>query len=171
MKKQKLSLYSGIFAGMVQEVNQTLADAFDGMKAKQIEESTVTVKISLALTEKPVVQDDGRVRAVQVPVISYKLQNSMKYVVSSAGVMDTGGMELEQNPDGSYVLSPSVGSQVTMDELPDEQEPDEDAAYLDALAEEYPIEQEPDEPEEEPKKDEPHVYAGLAYSEPLMGEY
>lgn len=38
MKKQKLSLYSGIFAGMVQEVNQTLADAFDGMKAKQIEE-------------------------------------------------------------------------------------------------------------------------------------
>lgn len=166
MKKQKLSLYSGIFAGMVQEVNQTLADAFDGMKAKQIEESTVTVKISLALTEKPVVQDYGRVRAVQVPVISYKLQNSMKYVVSSAGVMDTGGMELEQNPDGSYVLAPAVGSQVTMDE----QEPDEDAAYLEALAEEYPIEQEPDEPEEAPKKDEPHVYAGLAYSELLMGE-
>lgn len=126
MKKQKLSLYSGIFAGMVQEVNQTLADAFDGMKTKQIEESTLTVKISLALTEKPVVQDDGRVKAVQVPVISYKLQNSMKYVVSSAGVMDTGGMELEQNPDGSYVLTPAVGSQVTMDELPDGQEPDEE---------------------------------------------
>ena len=139
MKKQKLSLYSGIFAGMVQEVNQTLADAFDGMKAKQIEESTVTVKISLALIEKPVVQDDGRVRAVQVPVISYKLQNSMKYVVSSAGVMDTGGMELEQNPDGSYVLAPSVGSQVTMDELPDEQEPDGDDELLASLAEEYGV--------------------------------
>lgn len=107
----------------------------------------------------------------EVPVISYKLQNSMKYVVSSAGVMDTGGMELEQNPDGSYVLAPAVGSQVTMDELPDEPETDEDAAYLEALAEEYPIEQEPDEPEEAPKKDEPHVYAGLAYSELLMGEY
>lgn len=147
MKKQKLSLYSGIFAGMVQEVNQTLADAFDGMKAKQIEESTVTVKISLALTEKPAVQDDGRIKAVQVPVISYKLQNSMKYVVSSAGVMDTGGMELEQNPDGSYVLAPAVGSQVTMDELPDGQEPDApevdaDAVYLEELEKEYGVETE-----------------------------
>ncbi len=147
MKKQKLSLYSGIFAGMVQEVNQTLADAFNGMKAKQIEESTVTVKISLALTEKPVVQDDGRIKAVQVPVISYKLQNSMKYVVSSAGVMDTGGMELEQNPDGSYVLAPAVGSQVTMDgQEPDGQEPDTpevdaDAVYLEELEKEYGIEQ------------------------------
>lgn len=145
MKKQKLSLYSGIFAGMVEEVNQTLADAFDGMKAKQIEESTVTVKISLALTEKPVVQDDGRVKAVQVPVISYKLQNSMKYVVSSAGVMDTGGMELEQNPDGSYVLAPAAGSQATMDELPDGQETDTpevdaDAVYLEELEKEYRIE-------------------------------
>ena len=139
MKKQKLSLYSGIFAGMVQEVNQTLADAFDGMKEKQIEESTVTVKISLALTEKPVVQDDGRVKAVQVPVISYKLQNAMKYVVSSAGVMDTGGMELEQNPDGSYVLAPAVGSQVTIDELPDGQEPDGDDELLASLAEEYGV--------------------------------
>ena len=159
MKKQKLSLYSGIFAGMVKEVNKTLADAFDGMKAKQIEESTVTVKISLALTEKPVVQDDGRVKAVQVPVISYKLQNSMKYVVSSAGVMDTGGMELEQNPDGSYVLAPAVGSQVTMDE----QEPDGDEAYLEALAEEYPIEQEPDEPEEEPER-----VASCGFADPIF---
>lgn len=141
MKKQKLSLYSGIFAGMVQEVNQTLADAFDGMKAKQIEESTVTVKISLALTEKPAVQDDGRIRAVQVPVISYKLQNAMKYVVSSAGVMDTGGMELEQNPDGSYVLAPAVGSQVTMDgQEPDTTEVDADAVYLEELEKEYSIE-------------------------------
>lgn len=138
MKKQKLSLYSGIFAGMVQEVNQTLADAFDGMKAKQIEESTVTVKISLALTEKPVVQEDGRIKAVQVPVISYKLQNSMKYVVSSAGVMDTGGMELEQNPDGSYVLAPAVGSQIEMEES-DEAEDSEDA-LLAELAEEYGVE-------------------------------
>lgn len=138
MKKQKLSLYSGVFAGMVQEVNQTLADAFDGMKAKQIEESTVTVKISLALTEKPVVQDDGRIKAVQVPVISYKLQNSMKYVVSSAGVMDTGGMELEQNPDGSYVLAPAVGSQIEMEES-DEAEDSEDA-LLAELAEEYGVE-------------------------------
>lgn len=138
MKKQKLSLYSGIFAGMVQEVNQTLADAFDGMKAKQIEESTVTVKISLALTEKPAVQEDGRIRAVQVPVISYKLQNSMKYVMSSAGVMDTGGMELEQNPDGSYVLTPAAGSQIEMEES-DEAEDSEDA-LLAELAEEYGVE-------------------------------
>lgn len=139
MKKQKLSLYSGIFAGMVQEVNQTLADAFDGMKAKQIEESTVTVKISLVLAEKPVVQDGERVRTVQVPVISYKLQNSMKYVVSSAGVMDTRGMELEQNPDGSYVLAPSAGSQVSIDELSDEQEPEGDDELLASLAEEYGV--------------------------------
>ena len=166
MKKQKLSLYSGIFAGMVQEVNKTLADAFDGMKAKQIEESTVTVKISLALTEKPVVQDDGRVKAVQVPVISYKLQNSMKYVVSSAGVMDTGGMELEQNPDGSYVLAPAVGSQVTMDE----QETDEDAAYLEALAEEYPIEQEPVDTEEEPERVAPCGFADPIFFQQGMGE-
>lgn len=166
MKKQKLSLYSGIFAGMVQEVNQTLADAFDGMKAKQIEESTVTVKISLALTEKPVVQEDGRIKAVQVPVISYKLQNSMKYVVSSAGVMDTGGMELEQNPDGSYVLAPAAGSQVTMDE----QEPDEDAAYLESLAEEYPIEQEPDETEEEPERVAPCGFADPIFFQQDTGE-
>ena len=142
MKKQKLSLYSGIFAGMVQEVNRTLADAFDGMKAKQIEESTVTVKISLALTEKPVVQDDGRLKAVQVPVISYKLQNSMKYVVSSAGVMDTGGMELEQDPDGSYVLAPAVGSQIRMDEQGEPIGPDEDEELLAALAEAYPLPEE-----------------------------
>ena len=166
MKKQKLSLYSGIFFGMVQEVNKTLADAFDGMKAKQIEESTVTVKISLALTEKPVVQDDGRVKAVQVPVISYKLQNSMKYVVSSAGVMDTGGMELEQNPDGSYVLAPAAGSQVSMDE----QEPDEDAAYLEALAEEYPIEQEPVDTEEEPERVAPCGFADPILFQQGMGE-
>lgn len=148
MKEQKLSLYSGIFAGMVQEVNQTLADAFDGMKEKQIEESTVTVKISLALTEKPVVQEDGRIKAVAVPVISYKLQNAMKYVVSSAGVVYTGGMELEQNPDGSYVLAPAVGSQIGMDETPDEQEPtetdeeemDPDTVYLNELDREYGIE-------------------------------
>lgn len=159
MKKQKLSLYSGIFAGMVQEVNQTLADAFDGMKAKQIDESTVTVKISIALVENPVVQGGERVRTAQVPVISYKLQNSMKYVVSSAGVMNTGGMELEQNPDGSYVLAPAVGSQVTMDE----QETDEDAAYLEALAEEYPIEKEPGDTEEEPER-----VAPCGFSDPIF---
>lgn len=141
MKKQKLSLYSGIFSGMVQEVNDTLAAAFDGMKEKKIEESTVTVKISLALAEKPVVTEDGGLRAVAVPVISYKLQSAMKFVTSSAGVMDTGGMELEQAADGTYVLSPAVGSQVTMDEM--EPETDTDAVYLEELEKEYGIE-EPD---------------------------
>lgn len=148
MKKQKLSLYSGIFSGMVQEVNETLAAAFDGMKEKQIEESTVTVKISLALVEKPVATEDGGVRAVQVPVISYRLQNAMKYVVSSAGVMDTGGMELETEPDGSYVFAPAVDTQVAMDEFPDGQEPetDTDAVYLAALEEEYGIDGSGEEP-------------------------
>lgn len=141
MKKQKLSLYSGIFSGMVQEVNDTLAAAFDGMKEKKIEESTVTVKISLALTEKPVVADDGGLRAVQVPVISYKLQNAMKYVVSSAGVMDTGGMELETEPDGTYVLAPAVGSQVSMEEMQDDGA-DADDALLADLAEEYGVDME-----------------------------
>jgi hypothetical protein len=89
-----------------------------------------------------VVQDDGRVKAVQVPVISYKLQNSMKYVVSSAGVMDTGGMELEQNPDGSYVLAPAVGSQIGMHEQGEPIGPDEDEELLAALAEAYPLPEE-----------------------------
>ena len=140
MKKQKLSLYSGLFSGMVQEVNEKLSSAFAGMKEKQIEESTVTVKISLALAEKPVVTEDGGLRAVAVPVISYKLQSAMKFVTSSAGVMDTGGLELERAADGTYVLSPAVGSQIGMEEA-DEPE-DADDALLAELAEEYGVDME-----------------------------
>lgn len=135
MKKQKLSLYSGIFGGMVSEINETLAAAFDGMKAKEIEESTVTVKISLALKEMPVATADNKLKAVSVPVIAYKLQNAMKYVVTKADVVDTGGMELETEADGSYVLSPAVGSQVDIAEM---LEPDGDDTLLDELAAAYP---------------------------------
>lgn len=115
MKKQKISLYSGVFGGMVAETNQMIADAIEGMRAKEIEESTVTLRLSLSLVDKPVVQEDGSVRVAVVPVISYKLQNAMKYVVSSAAMVDTHGMELEQDTDGVYVFAPAAGAQLSMD--------------------------------------------------------
>lgn len=115
MKKQKISLYSGVFGGMVAETNQMIADAIEGMRAKEIEESTVTLRLSLSLVDKPVVQEDGSVRVAVVPVISYKLQNAMKYVVSSAAMVDTHGMELEQDTDGGYVFAPAAGAQLSMD--------------------------------------------------------
>ena len=115
MKKQKISLYSGVFGGMVAETNQMIADAIEGMRAKEIEESTVTLRLSLSLVDKPVVQEDGSVRVAVVPVISYRLQNAMKYVVSSAAVVDTHGMELEQDTDGVYVFAPADGAQLSRD--------------------------------------------------------
>ena len=78
LRKQKISLYSGVFGGMVTETNQMIADAIEGMRAKEIEESTVTLRISISLVDKPVVQEDGSIRVAVAPVISYKLQNAMK---------------------------------------------------------------------------------------------
>ena len=113
--KQKISLYSGVFGGMVTETNQMIADAIEGMRAKEIEESTVTLRISISLVDKPVVQEDGSIRVAVAPVISYKLQNAMKCVVSSAAVVDTHGMELAQDTDGGYVFAPAAGAQLSMD--------------------------------------------------------
>lgn len=138
MKKQKISLYSGVFGGMVAETNQMIADAIEGMRAKEIEESTVTLRLSLSLVDKPVVQEDGSVRVAVVPVISYRLQNAMKYVVSSAAVVDTHGMELEQDTDGVYVFAPADGAQLSMD-FDGDAEVDED---------ERPDDGDPGEPEE-----------------------
>ena len=115
LRKQKISLYSGVFGGMVTETNQMIADAIEGMRAKEIEESTVTLRISISLVDKPVVQEDGSIRVAVAPVISYKLQNAMKCVVSSAAVVDTHGMELTQDTDGGYVFAPAAGAQLSMD--------------------------------------------------------
>lgn len=115
LRKQKISLYSGVFGGMVTETNQMIADAIEGMRAKEIEESTVTLRISISLVDKPVVQEDGSIRVAVAPVIAYKLQNAMKCVVSSAAVVDTHGMELAQDTDGGYVFAPAAGAQLSMD--------------------------------------------------------
>lgn len=124
--KQKISLYSGVFGGMVAETNQMIADAIEGMRAKEIEESTVTLRLSISLVDKPVVQEDGSIRVAVAPVISYKLQNAMKCVVSSAAVVDTHGMELAQDTDGGYVFAPAAGTQLSMDF--DDAETDEDGS-------------------------------------------
>lgn len=113
--KQKISLYAGVFGGMVAETNQMIADAIEGMRAKKIEESTVTLRISISLVDKPVEQEGGSIRVAVAPVIAYKLQNAMKCVVSSAAVVDTHGMELAQDTDGGYVFAPAAGAQLSMD--------------------------------------------------------
>lgn len=138
LRKQKISLYSGVFGGMVTETNQMIADAIEGMRAKEIEESTVTLRISISLVDKPVVQEDGSIRVAVAPVIAYKLQNAMKCVVSSAAVVDTHGMELAQDTDGGYVFAPAAGAQLSMD-FDDAAEADED---------ERPDDGDPGEPEE-----------------------
>lgn len=168
MKHEVIDIRSKKLNDIVLQTNAMLNGAFRDMVDKKVEEATVTVKISVGIAESAK-EVDGRIRLAQKPVISCDIKKTVNYSEKACVVVDTGDVELEEE-NGKFVLVPAVGSQVTMDELPDEQEPDEDAAYLEALAEEYPIEQEPDEPEEEPKKDEPHVYAGLAYSELLMGE-
>jgi hypothetical protein len=66
----------------------------------------------------------------------------MKYVTSSGDVVNTGGMELEQETDGSYVLAPAVGSQIGMHEQGEPIGPDEDEELLAALAEAYPLPEE-----------------------------
>lgn len=138
MKKQKVSMRSQLFGDMVEEIDQKITEAFDGMRTKEIEESTVTVKISLALTDQ-VAEEEGKIRVLRVPVISYKLQSAMKYVSTSAGIMNTGGVELEQAEDGTYILAPAPGSQVSMEDAMEEAE--EDDEFLERLEREYAVEQ------------------------------
>lgn len=169
MKNEPIDIRSKRLNEIVLKTNAMLNAAFRDMRDKKVEEATVTVKISVAIAED--IKDvDGKMHLCQKPVISCDIKKTVNHSEKSTTIIDTGDVELEEE-NGNFVLVPTIGSQVSMDELSDEQEPDEDAAYLEALAEEYPIEQEPGEPEEAPKKDEPHVYAGLAYSELLMGEY
>ena len=157
MKNEPIDIRSKRLNEIVLKTNAMLNAAFRDMRDKKVEEATVTVKISVAIAEG--VKDvDGKMHLCQKPVISCDIKKTVNHSEKSTTIIDTGDVELEEE-NGNFVLVPTIGSQVSMDELPDEQEPDGDAAYLEALAEEYPIEQEPDETEEEPGRVAPCGFA------------
>lgn len=168
MKHEVIDIRSKKLNDIVLQTNAMLNGAFWDMVDKKVEEATVTVKISVGIAESAK-EVDGRIRLAQKPVISCDIKKTVNYSEKACVVVDTGDVELEEE-NGKFVLVPAVGSQVTMDELPDGQEPDEDAAYLESLAEEYPIEQEPDEPEEEPERVAPCGFADPIFFQQGTGE-
>lgn len=145
MKNEPIDIRSKRLNEIVLKTNAMLNAAFRDVRDKKVEEATVTVKISVAIAEgtKDV---DGKMHLCQKPVISCDIKKTVNHSVKSTTIIDTGDVELEEE-NGNFVLVPTIGSQVTMDELPDGQdtdtpEVDADAVYLEELEKEYGVETE-----------------------------
>lgn len=137
MKNEPIDIRSKRLNEIVLKTNAMLNAAFRDMRDKKVEEATVTVKISVAIAED--IKDvDGKMHLCQKPVISCDIKKTVNHSEKSTTIIDTGDVELEEE-NGNFVLVPTIGSQVSMDELPDEQEPDGDDELLASLAEEYGV--------------------------------
>lgn len=127
MKAEKISLYSRIFADMRDDLDEKITQAFSAMEDSKIADATISLKISLALQEHDAVDAEGKLRIARVPVMAYKVQNSVKAVYAEAGVMDTAEMELVPDGSGGYVLKPIGNEQIDMMDIMEEEESEEDA--------------------------------------------
>lgn len=125
MKAEKISLYSRIFADMRDDLDEKITQAFSAMEDSKIADATISLKISLALQEHDAVDADGKLRIARVPVMAYKVQNSVKAVYAEAGVMDTAEMELVPDGSGGYVLKPIGNEQIDMMDMMEECEDEE----------------------------------------------
>lgn len=132
MKKQNFSIHAPVFAGMRADMDQRLAEAVDMLRETGAEKATITVKINVSLDTREVVSADNTLRPAKVPVMDYKISNVVKLASNSAGVVDTGNLEIHKLMEG-YELRPAGVEQMSMDE------PDEDEEILADLAEEYGI--------------------------------
>ena len=117
MKAQKISLYSRVFGDMRAELDEKITQAFSAMEDSKIADATITLKITLALVDHDALDAEGNLRVARVPVMSYKVQNSIKAVYAEAGVMDTAKMELISDGNGGYVLKPIGNEQINMIDL------------------------------------------------------
>ena len=125
MKAQKLSLYSPIFATMRTELDEKITQAFAAMENSKIGESTITLKISIGVQEEETITPELTLRVAKLPLMAYKIQNSMKAVYAEAGVVDTGRMEIVPDGNGGYELKQLVDEQIGMDIDPEEEENEE----------------------------------------------
>lgn len=126
MKAEKISLYSRIFADMRDDLDEKITQAFSAMEDSKIADAVISLKISLALQEHDAVDAEGKLRIARVPVMAYKVQNSVKAVYAEAGVMDTAEMELVPDGNGGYVLKPIGNEQIDMMDMMEEEENEED---------------------------------------------
>lgn len=127
MKAEKISLYSRIFADMRDDLDEKITQAFSAMEDSKIADAVISLKISLALQEHDAVDAEGKLRIARVPVMAYKVQNSVKAVYAEAGVMDTAEMELVPDGSGGYVLKPIGNEQIDIMDAMEEEENEKDA--------------------------------------------
>lgn len=127
MKSQKISLYSRVFGDMRAELDEKITQAFGAMEESKIADATITLKITLALVDHDAVDAEGKLRVARVPVMSYKVQNSIKAVYAEAGVMDTAEMELIPDGNGGYVLKPIGNEQIDVMDLMEDDANEENA--------------------------------------------
>ena len=127
MKAQKISLYSRVFGDMRAELDEKITQAFSAMEDSKIADATITLKITLALVDHDALDAEGKLRVARVPVMSYKVQNSIKAVYAEAGVMDTAEMELIPDGNGGYVLKPIGNEQIDMMEIMEDDANEENA--------------------------------------------
>lgn len=134
MKNEPIDIRSKRLNEIVLKTNAMLNAAFRDMRDKKVEEATVTVKISVAIAEiyKEV---DGEMHPCQKPVISCDIKKTVNHSERSTALINTGDVELEED-NGKFVLVPTIGSQVSMEEMQDD---GADDALLADLAEEYGV--------------------------------
>ena len=114
MNKQKMSLYSPIFKDMREELDNKITQAFSAMDDSKIADATISLKISLSVVEQEAVDKFGLPRIARVPIMAYKVQNSVKAVYAEAGVMDTAEMELLPDGSGGYMIAKIPNGQYSM---------------------------------------------------------
>ncbi|MBE6598720.1 MAG: hypothetical protein E7638_04695 [Ruminococcaceae bacterium] len=88
---EKLSIENEFFAKARDGFDEKLQEAFLQMANKDIDSAEITLKLSIALFDRTVTDEDGTKRLARVPAAHFKVTRAMKVSDSADGFCEAGG--------------------------------------------------------------------------------